>query len=184
LSEKRIGVLGISVQYSNCYDIYFDRFTSEIFQTILPWNWMKAMGIVESDLNPLATSSAGAAGVMQLMPGTAADMVKRTGISCTKDTVLDPHINIYLGIAYARRCYDIWQDEYGLERIRFMLGSYNAGPGHIIEAQAIAQSRGLATDQWQSIVLTLPGVTGTSATETINYVDRVEKTFKRLLIGK
>jgi soluble lytic murein transglycosylase-like protein len=172
------------VQYSNCYDIYFDRFTREIFQAILPWCWMKAMGIVESGLNPVATSSAGAAGVMQLMPGTAADMVKRTGISCSKDTVLAPHINIYLGIAYARHCYNIWGDEYGLERIRFMLGSYNAGPGHIIDAQIIAQRKGLPTDQWQSIVATLPDVTGMNATETINYVNRVEKTFKRLLIGK
>lgn len=163
---------------SNCYDQYFQRSALEFFGDRLHWLLFKAQAVCESDLNPEAVSPAGALGVMQLMPGTAAEMAaKHPG---DDGTILLPHINIRLGIAYDRKCFDIWQAERGRERIRFMLGSYNAGPGHIVTAQQRAAHRGLAADQWQSIVAMLPEVTGKHAKETINYVNKVESLFDRL----
>ncbi len=131
----------MNTSYPTYYDIYFKRFTAELFQDRLHWQWMKAQGLVESNLNPEAVSPVGALGVMQLMPDTAAEMVNKTGVGVIdpiKGTIMEPHINIFLGIAYDRRCFDIWKEEQGRERIRYMLGSYNAGPGHIVAAQTLA----------------------------------------------
>jgi len=135
---------------TNCYDQYFQRSAQEFFGGRLHWLWFKAQGIVESALNPEAVSPAGAMGVMQLMPGTAAEMAAR--YPGEDGPILTPHVNIRLGIAYDRKCFDIWQAERGRERIRFMLGSYNAGPGHIVRAQERACGRMFPGDQWQSIV--------------------------------
>jgi len=35
------------------------------------------------------------------------------------------------------------------QRLRFMLASYNAGPGHIIDAQRLALQLGLDPDRWE-----------------------------------
>ncbi|MBU1565566.1 MAG: transglycosylase SLT domain-containing protein [Proteobacteria bacterium] len=163
--------------YSNCYDHYFQKYSLEFFGARLQWSWTKAIAITESELNPAAVSKFGALGVMQLMPGTAAEMAAKHG---GDDTILAPHINIRLGIAFARQCFDIWQEERGLERIRFMLGSYNAGPGNILKAQQLAAKHSLPTDRWQSIAATLPEVTGKKSAETINYVKKVERAFEQL----
>ena len=162
---------------SNCYDIYFEEYGKAIFEGLIDLRWLKAMAVVESGLNPKAVSKAGAIGVMQLMPGTASDMAERLNIP---DAPLFPHINIRMGILYARRCWNIWKKEKGVERLRFMLGSYNAGPANMIEAQKLAHTWGLPTDEWASIIAALPEITGPYAQETIVYVARVESLFETL----
>lgn len=162
--------------YTNIYDRYFQVSALEFFYEILPWQWFKAQGIAESSLNPEAVSPVGAFGIMQLMPGTEMDMAKKLG---TVPSPL-PHTNIRFGIAYDRQCWNIWKKESGIERIRFMLGSYNAGPGHIIEAQKIAALANLPTDKWQSITMALPEVTGRHSKETIDYVARIERLYEQL----
>lgn len=164
-------------RYSNCYDIYFKRLTPVYWGSLIDWRWMKAMALAESGLNPEAISTAGAIGVMQLMPVTAEEMAEKLKIACLPEI---PHRNIQMGIFYSRRCWNIFKAEEGLERIRFMLGSYNAGPRRIIKAQRIAKKAKLPTDQWTSIVQTLPQVTTHHAQETINYVTRVESYFNQL----
>ena len=164
-------------QFSNCYDHYFQVYALEFFYLILPWQWFKAQALAESELDPTAKSPVGAFGVMQLMPPTSADMAAKLGINNTPEI---PHVNIRMGLAYDRQCWDIWKKESGIERIRFMFGSYNAGPGHIVTAQQQAADSGLAADRWQSIVAMLPDVTGRNATETINYVNKVESLFGQL----
>ena len=163
---------------SNCYDYYFQTYVKEFFAITLPdWEWFKAQAIVESGLDPEAVSPAGALGVMQLMPGTAADMAKKLKLPNTPQV---PHINIRLGVAYARQCWDMWKDERGKERLRFMFGSYNAGPGNILKAQRAAKRYLLYPDQWLSIVSCLPEITGKHAAETINYVQRIERIYSEL----
>ncbi|HEX9034379.1 MAG TPA: lytic transglycosylase domain-containing protein, partial [Streptosporangiaceae bacterium] len=75
---------------------------------------LKAVMAVESNFDPTAISSKGAAGLMQLMPETARDM-------CVRD-LLDPAQNIEGGARYLRQL----QDRFGgdLERV---LAAYNAG---------------------------------------------------------
>lgn len=162
--------------YTNIYDRYFQVSTLEFFYKTLPWQWFKAQGIAESSLNPEAVSPVGAFGIMQLMPDTEKDMAKKLG---TVPSPL-PHTNIRFGIAYDRRCWNIWKKEDGIERIRFMLGSYNAGPGHIVKAQKIATLANLPSDKWQSITMALPEVTGRHSKETIDYVAKIERLFEQL----
>ncbi len=167
---------------NNYYDHYFWTLTARIFGRCgVEWRWMKALALAESGLDPQDVSPAGAVGVMQLMPSTAKEVAGRLGIECRPRV---PHINIELGIAYAKFCWDWWKAEKGIERILFMIGSYNAGPGNILIAQQKAAARGLPSDQWLSIIETLPAVTGDHASETITHVARVASFFTQLSEGE
>lgn len=76
-----------------------------------------AVAKVESGFNERAQSSAGARGVMQIMPKTARDEFK-----VSADRLWDPRLNIQLGIAYLERLYD----QYG-RRWNLALSHYNGG---------------------------------------------------------
>jgi len=153
------------------YNTLFHRYSLEFFGPEFDWLWFRAQGLAESMLDPQAVSPAGAIGLMQLMPGTSAEMADRLGIP---DDPYNPEFSIRAGIAYDRRCWDIWQKEVGIERIRFMLASYNAGPGHIIKAQRLAAIK----NRWSSVKTQLASVTGwDNAMETITYVRRIEKIY-------
>jgi hypothetical protein len=69
------------------------------------------------------TSTAGAMGLMQVMPGTFAAMAKRYGLGSDP---YDPRANILAGTAFLREMYD----RYGSAHF---LAAYNAGPGRVDE---------------------------------------------------
>jgi soluble lytic murein transglycosylase-like protein len=85
----------------------------------LPENWIYAVMRTESAGRIGAVSSAGAMGLMQLMPGTWARQRTRFGLGSDP---FDPHDNIIAGTSYLREMYD----SYGAVG---MLAAYNAGPG-------------------------------------------------------
>lgn len=74
---------------------------------------------VESNANAAAVSSAGALGLMQVMPATFAELRRRYSLGADPFDVRD---NILAGTAYLRELYD----RYGKVG---MLAAYNAGPG-------------------------------------------------------
>lgn len=81
---------------------------------------------IESGYNPHAVSPVGAMGLMQLMPGTGAEVAERTGeVWRGTSTLFDPEANIRLGVAYLRELIDRY------ESIRIALAAYNWGPGRI-----------------------------------------------------
>jgi soluble lytic murein transglycosylase-like protein len=81
----------------------------------LPEALVLAVIAVESNFDPRAVSEKGAAGLMQLMPGTARDMYV--------SDVFDPEQNIHGGTRYLR----LLANQYGGDMVR-MLAAYNAGP--------------------------------------------------------
>jgi soluble lytic murein transglycosylase len=81
----------------------------------------------ESAFSTQATSSAGAMGLMQLMPGTAREVARYLGVSYSKGLLTgDPEYNIRLGRGYLSAMIDKFSGSYVLA-----LASYNAGPGAV-----------------------------------------------------
>ena len=86
----------------------------------IPEHWIVAVLRAESAGDVRAISSAGAMGLMQVMPDTWAGLRARHGLG--RDPY-DPRDNILAGAAYLR---EMW-DRYG--NVAAMLAAYNAGPG-------------------------------------------------------
>ena len=92
----------------------------------MPENWIRALMRQESGGNlyrngRLITSSAGAMGLMQVMPGTYYELRVRHRLG---PDPFDPHENIMAGVAYMREMYDM----YGSPGF---LAAYNAGPNRL-----------------------------------------------------
>jgi soluble lytic murein transglycosylase-like protein len=92
----------------------------------LPYGLLDALIVVESGYRPSAISRAGAAGLAQLMPGTARNMgvVNRFDITSSIDG----------GARYLRAQLDRF------ESIALALAAYNAGPGAVVRARGIPQN--------------------------------------------
>ena len=93
----------------------------------IPENWIRAVLRAESAGDVRAVSSAGAMGLMQVMPDTWAGLRVRHQLG--RDPY-DPRDNIMAGTAYLR---EMW-DRYG--NVAAMLAAYNAGPGRYDEHRA------------------------------------------------
>lgn len=89
----------------------------------LPTGLLDALVWTESRYNPLAVSKAGAAGLGQLMPGTARDL----GVA----NRFDPIANISGAARYLRQMLD----KFGV--VHLALAAYNAGPGAVERAGGI-----------------------------------------------
>lgn len=126
---------------------YDNIFREEVVR--LGWDWRMLASIVwnESRFNINAVSSQGARGLMQFMPRTAV----RFGL--VGDEVIDPQKSIAAGVEYLmfleRRFVDI---EDRNERIKFILAGYNAGPGHVRDAMALAKKYGTNPYEWNGSV--------------------------------
>ena len=96
----------------------------------IPTTWIIAVMRTESAGDVRAISSAGAMGLMQVMPDTWADLRIRHALG--RDP-FEPRDNILAGTAYLR---EMW-DRYG--NVAAMLAAYNAGPGRYDEYRATAR---------------------------------------------
>ena len=105
-----------------------DKFDGLIMQASMqygvPSTLIKAVVLAESGMNPKAISHAGAQGLMQLMPPTAADL----GV---KDA-FDPSENIDGGSRYLAKMLDIFNGDR-----RLALAGYNAGPNRVRRTMAV-----------------------------------------------
>ncbi|MDQ1257884.1 MAG: hypothetical protein QG656_2492 [Candidatus Hydrogenedentes bacterium] len=87
-------------------------------------NLVFALIKAESNFNPSARSPKGACGLMQLMPGTAADM----GVT----RIFDPAQNIAGGTQYLAKMLSLFRND-----VQKALAAYNAGPNAVREHNGI-----------------------------------------------
>jgi soluble lytic murein transglycosylase len=118
----------------------------------------------ESEFLPDARSSAGAVGLMQLMPGTAQDMAARVGIKLQKHgsagSLTDPGINLALGQEFITR---LLKHEQINGNLILAAAAYNGGPSNLPRWQGRPEYR----SDPLLFMETLPN------RETRNFIERV-----------
>ncbi len=125
---------------------YDDLVRSYAQQINFDWRLISAIIYQESRFNPNAKSWAGAGGLMQLMPATA----KMMGVS----NRYDPEESLKGGTKFLSELMVYWKpiitDDENL--IKFVLASYNAGTGHVKDAQNLAEKYGANKFIWDKNV--------------------------------
>ncbi|MFI8479525.1 lytic transglycosylase domain-containing protein [Pseudomonas sp. NPDC078700] len=100
-------------------DSYNALISAAATENQLPEALIHAVISAESNYDPRALSKQGAAGLMQLMPGTASDM----GVV----DVWDPAANIRGGTRYLKSLMELFNND-----ISLALAAYNAGPNAVL----------------------------------------------------
>jgi membrane-bound lytic murein transglycosylase F len=160
------------------YDDVFRKYSKRYFGPAFDWRLFKAQGMAESNLDSTATSWVGARGIMQLMPATFQEISSRNPEMSRID---DPEWNIAAGIFYDRALWRQWErDSVEVHRREFMLASYNAGRGTILNAQAMARRDSLDHRSWPAIETVAPKVRRWRYEETLGYVRKVDSNLVRL----
>jgi len=152
------------------FDQTVDFFRKYSDQYNFDYLMMVAQGYQESQLNQSVRSSAGAVGIMQLLPSTAADPA--VGIK----NIQKAEPNVHAGIKYMRWIVDNYFDDEDLDsrqQTLFAFASYNAGPTRIRRLRRKAEARGLDPDIWlDNVELIAAEEIGR---ETVQYVSNIYK---------
>ena len=160
------------------YDHLFQRYSGT---ARMDWRLMAAQCYQESCFDPNAKSWAGACGLMQIMPSTAAHL------GLPMSAIHDAEANIAASARYMAELQGHFQDVGDpSQRVLFALASYNGGYFHIRDAMALTRKHGGNPYNWGSVreyVLRLsqpayyhdPAVKYgyMRGTETADYVDRI-----------
>jgi soluble lytic murein transglycosylase len=151
---------------------YPDKYWEEV-QAAAKYTWdprvFHSLVREESNFNPKIKSHAGACGLSQLMPATAAGSAKRMGISFSSANIWDIPTNLRIGAWYLDTLHTRYRGNTALA-----LAGYNAGEGN--------------ADRWLNARPDAPTdllVETISFRETRHYVKRVMSTWQtyRLLYG-
>jgi len=109
------------------------------------WLMIAAQAYQESQFDHSKRSSAGAVGVMQLLPSTAEDPIVDI------PDITDLENNIHAGIKYLhwlRETYYSGDKIAPLDQVLFSFAAYNAGPGNMRKAQRRARRLGFNPNKW------------------------------------
>jgi soluble lytic murein transglycosylase len=127
------------------------------------WTMIHAITRQESQFDRQIVSSAGARGLMQLMPGTARETAGKIGLTYDFDRLTsDPAYNIMLGSSFFANMLDSFGGNYVLA-----VAAYNAGPGNVrkwLAANGDPRMSGVDVIDWIEAI---------PFTETRGYVQRV-----------
>jgi len=160
------------------YDQLAQTFKKYAAQYGFDWMMIAAQGYQESRFDQSKRSSAGAVGIMQLLPTTAADRV--VGIP----DISTPDANIHAGVKYLAWLRDHYFSEDNidpLDRMLLSFAAYNAGPGNIARARRKTKALGYDPNRWFGNVEV--GMYRSVSGEPVSYVRNVYKyyvTYKRL----
>jgi soluble lytic murein transglycosylase len=116
----------------------------------------------ESTFNPDAESSAGARGLMQLMPRTAREVCRKIGIRYREYDLGEPVYNLRIGTAFAAQQINRFDGSYILA-----LAGYNAGPVRVhewIEQFGDPRDKDVDPIDWVELI---------PIQETRNYIQRI-----------
>ena len=134
------------------------------------WLMLAAQGYQESGLDQSKRSPAGAIGVMQLLPSTAAD--RNVNIPNIKEL----ENNIHAGAKYMRFLHERYfaNDELDeLNRHLFAFAAYNAGPARVARLRREATALGLNPNEWfDNVEIVAAKRIGR---ETVQYVSNIYK---------
>ena len=176
-SRTRSDFYSLNNQQISKYDDLIKKYAKEI-----NWDWRLLASQVyqESKFDPKADSWAGAKGLMQVMPKTAASL----GIN----NLSNPSESIRGGTSYLK-----WLEENfssipdSVTKMKFVLAAYNCGLGHMQDAQRLATNNNLDPNQWEGhvsemlLLLSSPGQFNKSfikygyvrGQEPVNYVNEI-----------
>ena len=152
----------------------------------LDWRLVSAVIYHESGFDNDVRSRRGAAGLMQMMPETAAWL--------GAEDITDPVEAVRVGTIYLQRLHHAYRGHASdpEERLKFMLAAYNAGQGRIRDCINYAKLRGVDSSSWDNIVALIPEMSDDSileidtikfgkfkGVETIAYVDNVMNKYEQ-----
>ncbi|WP_299598560.1 transporter substrate-binding domain-containing protein [uncultured Microbulbifer sp.] len=106
------------------------------------WRLIVAQMFQESTFNPKAKSWVGAQGLLQVMPDTGKQMGEKN--------LFNPENGVRAGVKYLDWLHRKFEDK-GItaeNRMWFTLASYNAGLGHVYDAQDLAEEKGWNRNVW------------------------------------
>jgi membrane-bound lytic murein transglycosylase F len=125
------------------FDEFFKKYAA---QYGFDWRLLASISFQESNFLANSVSWKGASGLMGLMPRTA----QAFGVS--GDELYDPEQNIKtackLLIKLEKYFSGIENEE---DRIKYILGAYNAGQAHVLDAQALAGKYGKDPQNWEDV---------------------------------
>jgi membrane-bound lytic murein transglycosylase F len=149
------------------------------------WRLVTAQMYQESRFNPKAKSWAGAKGLMQVLPRTAAELGFKKG------DLAEPEAGIHAGVKYLDWLRDRFDAELPVtDRMWFTLASYNAGYGHVRDARRLAAQKGWDRDRWfdnverAMVLLSNPKYYRKAAhgyvrgEEPVNYVNQIAERYR------
>lgn len=112
----------INISYPEKYKYYVEKYAEEYkIEKELIYAIIKA----ESNFREKIVSPKDAIGLMQLLESTANDVSKGMNLEITKETLLNPEININLGTKYISSLIEKY------ENVELALAAYNAGRGNV-----------------------------------------------------
>ncbi|KYG72401.1 lytic transglycosylase [Roseivirga echinicomitans] len=125
---------------------YDDLFKSAAENLSVDWVMLASLAYQESKFDPEVESWAGAKGLLQL-----------TDISIEQFNVQDPfnpEESIEAGTEFLEWLEDYWADKVidPKERLKFVLGSYNVGQGHVMDAVKLTKKYGKDPQVWDDNV--------------------------------
>jgi membrane-bound lytic murein transglycosylase MltF len=134
----------------------------------IPWLRLGAQAYQESGLRQDRRSPAGAIGVMQIKPSTAAD--RNVGI----DDITTAENNVHAGAKYMRFIADRYFDDPAIDELNqwlFTLAAYNAGPAKVARLRREAEDKGYDRNRWFDNVEIIAA--RRIGRETVSYVSNI-----------
>jgi membrane-bound lytic murein transglycosylase MltF len=154
--EKFRQTIGLFKKYADQYGFDFLMIAAQSYQ--------------ESGIDQSRKSAAGAIGVMQLLPSTAAD--KNINIP----DIHELEKNIHAGTKYLRFIADRYFSDDGIDpknKLLLSFASYNAGPAKVAKLRKEAEAQGLDPNKWfQNVEVIAAKRIGR---ETVQYVSNIYK---------